>query len=288
MRIGELSRRTGVTPELLRAWEQRYQLLRPSRSSGGFRLYSSADEARVRRTTALIAEGLSAAEAAGLAATDELGDQLGERPMVADLAGRLEQALDGFDAAAAQDTLDHLFAAVSLEFALTDVLIPYLRDLGERWAAGTATVAQEHFASNLIRARLLGLAQGWGAGGSSTSVAACLPGEAHDLGLVMLSLLMARRGWRVTFLGADTPFDSLESTVRTLRPSVVVLATYDAAVFHANADAIARLAAATRVAVTAPVEDEAIRHTGAEALGGDIPAAAAALVTRSSDHPGPL
>ena len=51
----------------------------------------------------------------------------------------------------------------------------------------------------------------------------------------MLSLLMARRGWRVTFLGADTPFDSLESTVRTLRPSVVVLATYDAAVFHANA-----------------------------------------------------
>ena len=175
---------------------------------------------------------------------------------------------------------------MSLEFALTDVLIPYLRDLGERWAAGTATVAQEHFASNLIRARLLGLAQGWGAGGSSTSVAACLPGEAHDLGLVMLSLLMARRGWRVTFLGADTPFDSLESTVRTLRPSVVVLATYDAAVFHANADAIARLAAATRVAVTAPVEDEAIRHTGAEALGGDIPAAAAALVTRSSDHPG--
>ena len=195
MRIGaKPSRRTGVTPELLRAWEQRYQLLRPSRSSGGFRLYSSADEARVRRTTALIAEGLSAAEAAGLAATDELGDQLGERPLVADLAGRLEQALDGFDAAAAQDTLDHLFAAVSLEFALTDVLIPYLRDLGERWAAGTATVAQEHFASNLILAPLLGLAQGWGADGSSTSVAACLPGEAHDPGLVMLSLLMARRG----------------------------------------------------------------------------------------------
>ena len=68
MRIGELSRRTGVSPELLRAWEQRYDLLRPSRSPGGFRLYSADDEARVRRTTALIADGLSAAEAAGLAA----------------------------------------------------------------------------------------------------------------------------------------------------------------------------------------------------------------------------
>jgi DNA-binding transcriptional MerR regulator len=280
MRIGELSRRTGVTPELLRAWEQRYQLLRPSRSSGGFRLYSSADEARVRRTTALIADGLSAAEAARLAATEDVAHQKSERPLVADLAGRLQQALDDFDAAAAQGALDHLFAAVSLEFALTEVLIPYLHDLGERWASGTATVAQEHFASNLVRARLLGLAQDWGAGGSSTSVAACLPGEAHDLGLVMLSLLMARRGCQVTFLGADTPFDSLEAAVRTLRPSVVVLATYDAGVFHANADAISRLAAESRVVVTAPVRDEDIRHTGAEPVGGDIPAAAAALVTR--------
>ena len=280
MRIGELSRRTGVSPELLRAWEQRYGLLRPSRSTGGFRLYSSADEARVRRTSALIAEGVSAAEAARMAASDEATSQQAGRPLVADLADRLQQALDGFDGAAAQDALDHLFAAVSLEFAITDVLIPYLHDLGERWASGTATVAQEHFASNLIRARLLGLMQDWGAGGTATSVAACLPGEAHDLGLVMLSLLLARRGWQVTFLGSDTPFDSLESAVETLRPSVVVLATYDAAVFAANAQAIARLAATTRVAVLAPVEDDAVRHTGAEALGGDIPASVAALVGR--------
>src|SRR5690349_12083076 len=120
MRIGELSRRTGVSPELLRAWEQRYGLLRPSRSTGGFRLYSSADEARVRRTSALIAEGVSAAEAARMAATDEAAGQRAEQPLVANLAGRLQQALDGFDAAAAQDALDHLFAAVSLEFALTE------------------------------------------------------------------------------------------------------------------------------------------------------------------------
>src|SRR4051794_5968406 len=199
MRIGELSRRTGVTPELLRAWEQRYQLLRPSRSSGGFRLYSSSDEARVRRTTALIAEGLSAGEAARLAATGSAVEQVSERPLVADLATRLQQALDAFDAAAAHGALDRLFSAVSVEFALAEVLIPYLHDLGARWAAGEATVAQEHFASNLVRSRLVGLAQDWGAGGSSTSVAACLPGEAHDLGLVMLGLLMARRGWQVTF-----------------------------------------------------------------------------------------
>jgi DNA-binding transcriptional MerR regulator len=191
MRIGELSRRTGVSPELLRAWEQRYGLLRPTRSAGGFRLYSSADEIRVRRTTELIAEGLSAAEAARLAATAAGADARDNVPLVTDLATRLQRSLDEFDAAAAQATLDRLFAAVSVEFALTEVLIPYLHDLGERWAAGTVTVAQEHFAANLVRGRLLGLAQDWGGGGTSTAVAACLPGEAHDLGLVMLGLGLA-------------------------------------------------------------------------------------------------
>jgi len=163
------------------------------------------------------------------------------------------------------------------------VLIPYLHDLGERWAAGTVTVAQEHFAANLIRARLLGLALDWGAGGTPTSVAACLPGEAHDLGLVMLGLLLARRGWQVTFLGADTPLDSLEDAVESLEPSLVILATYDPAIFRAHADAIARLAATTRVAVLAPVEPEVITATAAEAIGDDIPAAAAILARASRD-----
>ena len=67
VRIGELSRRTGVSPDLLRAWEQRYGLLDPSRSAGGFRLYSQEDEGRVRAMTASMAQGLSASEAAARA-----------------------------------------------------------------------------------------------------------------------------------------------------------------------------------------------------------------------------
>ena len=64
LRIGELSRRTGVAPELLRAWERRYGLLRPARSEGGFRLYSDADEQRVQRMRQHLRQGLAAAEAA--------------------------------------------------------------------------------------------------------------------------------------------------------------------------------------------------------------------------------
>jgi MerR family transcriptional regulator, light-induced transcriptional regulator len=280
MRIGELSRRTGVSPELLRAWEQRYGLLRPTRSPGGFRLYSADDEARVLRTTALIAEGLSAAEAARLASTSPPIETEQEQPLSADLAAQLRDALDGFDAAAAHTALDRLFSAFSIEFVLTEVLIPHLRDLGERWATGQATVAQEHFAANLIRGRLLGLAGDWGAGGSSTAVLACMPGEAHDLGLLLLGILLARRGWQVTFLGADTPLDTLQTSVHALRPTLVVVATVDEALFHKHAQAIAALAASTPLAVAAPAEEQVIAATGAQPLIGQIPEIAASLAKR--------
>jgi MerR family transcriptional regulator, light-induced transcriptional regulator len=281
MRIGELSRRTGVSPELLRAWEQRYGLLRPGRSQGGFRLYSADDEARVRRTAALIADGLSAAEAARTALTSPAAEPTAEQPLVDNLAAELRRALDDFDGASAHAALDRLLAAVSVELAVTRVLIPYLHELGERWADGSVSVAQEHFASNLIRARLLGLARDWGTGGTSSAVLACLPGEAHDIGLILLGVLIARRGWRVTFLGADTPFDTLAATVRGLQPTTVVLSTYDAALFGEHADAVTSLAAAAPVAVMAPATDAEVTATAAQALPRDILAAVAALVEGS-------
>jgi DNA-binding transcriptional MerR regulator len=279
MRIGELSRRTGVSPELLRAWEQRYGLLRPMRSEGGYRLYSSDDEERVRRTRALIADGLSAAEAARLATVEEEPRGASARPAVERIAAALRTALDDFDAAAGHAAIDQLLAAVSIEFAITDVLIPYLRELGDRWADGEVSVAQEHFASNLIRGRLLGLARDWGSGGGASAVLACLPGEAHDLGLIIFGLLIARRGWRVTFLGADTPFDTLDDSVRTLDPTLIVLSTRDAGRFRQHASSITALAARVPVAVAAPVTDDDVQATGARRLADDIAAAAQTLST---------
>src|SRR3954468_7005851 len=66
-RIGELSRRVGVSPEVLRAWERRYGLLRPQRSRSGQRLYTELDEARVTRMLGHMDAGYSPAVAARLA-----------------------------------------------------------------------------------------------------------------------------------------------------------------------------------------------------------------------------
>jgi DNA-binding transcriptional MerR regulator len=276
LRIGELARRTGVSQNLLRAWEQRYGLLRPARSPGGFRLYSRADEVRIRRMTELIGQGLSAAEAARQART---APEPPPRSPVSDIAARLRAALDSFDDQAAHAALDRLFATVSIEAALAEVLIPYLRDLGERWAAGSASVAQEHFAASLIRGRLLGLARDWGTGLGPSVLLACLPDEDHDLGLVIFGVLVARRGWRVTFLGADTPFDALADTVRTLDPALVVLHTLNPDRLDRHAADIRGLADSIPVAIPAAggLDPDRIAATGARPLPADIIAAAREL-----------
>jgi DNA-binding transcriptional MerR regulator len=185
LRIGELSRRLGVSGHVLRAWESRYGLLQPARSAGGFRLYSEADELRVRRMQAHLARGLSAAEAARAVLGEDDPARAGaswaephRAPATAsELPGALRQALDAFDEPAAQAILDRLMSDLSLPALLRDYLVPYLAELGERWQRGTASVAQEHFASNVIRGRLAGLAQGWGSGHGPHAILACPPGS---------------------------------------------------------------------------------------------------------------
>jgi len=229
LRIGELSRRLGVSDHVLRAWESRYGLLQPVRSPGGFRLYSEADEARVRQMQAYLADGLSAAEAARAAlegGTSPDPGWLAGPPVAAgsEPLAALRQALDAFGEPAAQAVLDRLMTELSLPAVLRDVVLPYLADFGERWRRGTASIAMEHFASNLIRGRLAGLARGWGSGHGPQALLACPPGELHDMALMVFGIVLNRNGWRIGYLGADTPIEELARAVGTSPPDLIVLA----------------------------------------------------------------
>jgi MerR family transcriptional regulator, light-induced transcriptional regulator len=274
LRIGELSRRTGVAPELLRAWERRYELLRPARSEGGFRLYSDADERRVKLMREHLRRGLAAAEAARLAVA--AGDSAEPEPEDAQPeldsgAARLRAALDEFDESEAQSALDELFGAFTVEAVLSRVILPYLVDLGERWSTGDATVAQEHFASNLIRGRLLGLGRGWDTGEGPRAILACAPGELHDLGLIAFALTLSRRGWRITYLGPDTPIESLVDTASRLSPELVVVSSTSKRRLTPLLEPLKALGRRTRVAVAG---SGAADITEVQTLAGDPVAAA--------------
>ena len=222
LRIGELSRRVGVSDHLLRAWESRYGLLQPVRSPGGFRLYSETDESRIHTMQSYLAEGLSAAEAARAALADAILPAAG--PAGGGYCAALRQALDAFDEPAAQDVLDRALAGLSVPAVLRDVVLPYLAGLGERWQRGTASIALEHFASSVIRGRLAGLARGWGNGHGPQALLACPPGEQHDLALMIFGIVLHHHGWRIGYLGANTPVGELARAAEVSHPDLVVLA----------------------------------------------------------------
>lgn len=265
-RIGELSRRSGVSPDLLRAWERRYGLLRPSRSSGGLRLYSDDDVRRVQAMQEQLAAGLAAAEAAAVASSRQVGT---EPPTDTGEAGdELGAALLAFDEARAHAVFDSLVARFSFETLLADVVLPFLHELGEQWERGNVSVAQEHFASSFLRGRLLGLGRGWGQGVGPTALLACAPGEQHDLGLIAFGLALRAQGWRILYLGPDTPLESLAEAARSARPDRVVVSAVDAGILRAHRTALHDLAGKVPLAVGGAAAGELELGDGILALTG--------------------
>jgi DNA-binding transcriptional MerR regulator len=227
LRIGELSRRTGVSPEALRAWERRYRLFSPARTEGGFRLYSSGDVARILAMKQLLAAGVAAGEAARrVVATGAIS--VASKPPADGFERRiaaLRDALLSYDEPRAHAEIDAVLAEFDSETLMRAVFLPLLREIGDLWEASQVSVAQEHFASNLIRRRLDGFARRWDAGVGPVAVLACPPEEEHDIPLLMFGIALGNRGWRITYLGARTPVEDLLGIVSTVHPAVVVLAS---------------------------------------------------------------
>jgi MerR family transcriptional regulator, light-induced transcriptional regulator len=316
LRIGELSRRLGISDHVLRAWESRYGLLQPVRSAGGFRLYSAADEARVRRMQAYLAEGLSAAQAAravlredgaatpgradpGLAALDSAAPGTAApssaasgpaapgpaapgpagppalpdptQSTVAQLSAALREAFDAYDELAAQAVIDRLVSDLSVIALLRDVVLPYLAELGDRWERGTVSIAQEHFASNIIRGRLAGLARGWGGGHRPRAVLACPPGEQHDLALMIFGIVLNRSGWSIDFFGTGTPVEELDRAVDATHPDLIVLAATVPDILEPLRGQLAGLASRAPLALAgAGATSQLATAVGARLMGGDL------------------
>jgi len=278
-RIKEFAALVGVQEETLRAWERRYSLLRPERSTGGYRLYSPADERRIRSMQAHMARGLAAAQAAALAVAES------ERPVIApaepaELLEALIAAAEAFDATRFDALLDAAFARGAVA-GIRDVVLPVLHEIGRRWERDELTGRREHFASALVERRVLAMAKGWEAGPGPLALLACAPGERHTLGLVCFGLVLSDRGWRIAYLGADTPVDQVADMSASLDPAVVVLCALDPQHLTAVAHAITELGRHHHTMIAGSAADaELAERLGVHLAEGDLLATAQALVER--------
>jgi MerR family transcriptional regulator, light-induced transcriptional regulator len=210
LRIGAFSRRVGLSAAVLRAWETRYGLFTPDRTNGGFRLYGPEEERRVRRMRALTAHGMAAAESARLVLAEA-----GERTAWPALAA----AWRSLDADGAQQALDALLGGPEPEVAVARHILPLLAEL---------PAERRHFAQRMVETRLLGLGTSWHDGPGPLALAGCGPGEHDTIELLVLALALRRRGWRLVYLGADTPVAVFASIAKALSPARIIVGFRDA------------------------------------------------------------
>lgn len=191
---------------------------------------------------------------------------------------QLEQTLESFDEAGGHRVLSQLFTELALEDALSDVVLPYLHAMGTRWSEGAIGVAQEHFASNVLRSRLSLLMNSEARTEGALAVLACMPDEHHEFGLMAMSLALSRLGWRTSYLGADTPISELATTCLTLQPEAVVLCAHRDTAFEVHGPALRLIAASAPLHIAGPgATDDVGELCHASYLDGDPVRAARAL-----------
>lgn len=219
LNIAALAQRTGVPPDTLRKWEQRYRILQPARTSGGQRRYSERDVVRVEWLRERLHEGYRIGEAARLLGTVGVEPVRSPRDHLTAILDSLERG----ETAEIGLRLDQSFALLGVDETHDEVIRPLLRTIGERWAAGEISVAEEHLVSEAVRSRLGHLLGDAGGGIRGAAVLACAPGERHELGLMMAAIALRRDGWKVVYLGADTPLEDAVALARRVSARIVGL-----------------------------------------------------------------
>ncbi|MFC2030484.1 MerR family transcriptional regulator [Chloroflexota bacterium] len=229
---------TGLKPDTLRAWERRYGLPAPERSSGGHRLYSQRDIETIKWLMARQHEGLSISRAVGL--WEQLQSE-GKDPLrtlaplprpvaqpsgatVVQLREQWTEACLAYDERQAEQVLNQAFALFSPETVAIELLQHAVSEISAGWYRGDVTVQQEHFCSSLAVRRLEALVMAAPAPiRPGRILAACPPDEQHVIGLLVLTFLLRRRGWEVVYLGANVPIEQLETTVEVIQPRLVIM-----------------------------------------------------------------
>lgn len=238
-------RETGLKQDTLRAWERRYGIPQPERTSGGHRLYSQRDIDILKWLVARQSEGLSISRAVDLwhrleaegqnplstaaaeppAVTPAISELLGHGGNIEAMRNDWIESCLKFDEKRAEQVLAQAAALYSPEVVCVEFLQKGLAYIGQQWFDGKATVQQEHFASALAVRRLEALiAASSGATRPGRILVACPPEELHVFSLLMVTFLLRRNGWDTLFLGANVPVSHLEETISVVKPDLVVLA----------------------------------------------------------------
>lgn len=242
--IGIVARRTGLRPDLIRAWERRYRVVEPARSETRRRLYSDVQVERLRLLRRAVDRGWSIGDVAGLGdgeIRELIAEDLAEAAVEASrrdgmaVAGdrveaalvACEEAILGLDQDGLTRELERASVALSRPHLLERLIGPLLDRVGRAWREGRLRPVQEHMASAVIRSFVGGLIVGSSTAGAERAaprvVVATPPGQSHELGALLVAASAASEGWRAVYVGAEVAAEEIGAAVSATAARVVAL-----------------------------------------------------------------
>ena len=225
--IRTVSELTGVNSITLRAWENRYGLIEPIRKASGHRLYTQEHIDLINRVVGLLDRGMRI----GQVKAEVLSGSHSEGGQTDQSQNQWQRYINGMIAAIIrfdERALERIYAEALSNFpvrAVTDKLLsPVLKELGERWASGQGSVAEEHFFGfylrNKLGARFHHRVQNQT---GPKLLMACLPGDLHEIGLLLFALDASDQGFQTILLGANMPLDDFPDAVKKTACDALVL-----------------------------------------------------------------
>lgn len=205
---------TGVHSVTLRAWERRYGLIKPERTPKGHRLYSQSDIESIQRITELLDQGIAISQVRpllerGLSLPEEEVETEG-RDVWQGYRDDMLGAIERFN----ENEVEHLYndalSLYPLGLVQSHLIIPLLRQLGDRWKDREAGICEEHFFTAYLRNKLGSRIQHLNQNNNGPMILiACLPGEYHEVGMMMFTLAILDKGYRALVLGANVPLQQI-------------------------------------------------------------------------------
>ena len=252
---------TGLSVDTLRAWERRYEAVVPGRGDRG-RRYSEHEVARLRRLAELVAQGhpistIAKLQDAELVRLLDNAHALAARTPQTLAVANLEplgSALSRYDLDTIESILNRHAAILPPRELVFSVVLPLLRDLGDRWERQALRPGQEHLVSAIVRSVLGGLLRTIASPGATPTIVFATPtGERHELGLLCAAVLAASARFGVLYLGADLPADDIvHAATTTGAPIVMVSLTTPGAAARSEVKGLARLPAGLELWVGGP------------------------------------
>lgn len=226
--IKAISNMVGIQPGTLRAWERRYQILNPVRNDSGHRLYTEEDLRKLKWLTEKVSGGFTISQAVSLLETESstVGtfEEEGEVDSPQKIRDELLTMLLSFEEGKAQDLINHAFSLYSVEKVVIDILGSLLVTVGDMWEKGQITSAHEHYTTQVLKTRISMIFYSLPSNGLlPKAIAVCGPNETHEVGLLVFTLFLRRKGFEVIYLGSSIEDKDVELIVKEVDPTFLFM-----------------------------------------------------------------